>query len=302
MAKVAYSVTSGRISIENATQGLLSGNQNDFRFNESDNTIAGPNGESYSVGTITIANPNLLPESSTNWDFALTYYNDFGGKIGASFYHKRIENFTETYVTSAGDPLFDTLLDGLGLDADTYQFWTIQTSDNGIGTGKAWGYELEAGQDLRFIDMLGDYGRRIRFFVNYSHSERPDETTNRISSRPSASNLASGGVTYSGNRFSVNVRANWRDYVFNGDKATFTQPDGTRVGIGEFIPSTLKVDVSANYQLTPRTSLYLSARNILEEGNDKQRYDALGIYPAYARWDDYRDTGVQITFGVSGRF
>lgn len=303
VAKVAYSVTSGRISIENATQGLLSGNQNDFRFNESDTTIDGPNGQEYSTGTISIANPNLLPESSKNWDFALTYYNDYGGKIGGSVYYKKIENFTETYITTAGDPLFDTLLAGLGLDPDTYQFWEIRTAENGTGTGKAWGYELEAAQDLRFITALGEWGKRIRFFANYSHSERPDDgNTNRLSSRPSASNLASGGLAISGQRFSVNIRANWRDYVFNGDKATFVMSDGTRVGIGEFVPAALKVDVSANYQLTPKTSLYISARNILEEGNNKQRYDALGVYPAYARWDDYRDTGVQITFGVSGRF
>ena len=99
----------------------------------------------------------------------------------------------------------------------------------------------------------------------------------------------------------MNIRANWRDYVFNGNAASFTL-DGNSVSIGSFIPSTLKVDVSANYRISENTSIYVSARNILEEGNDRQRYDALGVYPEYAQWDDYRDTGVQITVGVTGKF
>jgi TonB-dependent receptor len=303
VAKVAYSVTSGRISIENSTQGILSGNQNDFRITESEDTIDDGNGNQLSSGTISIANPNLLPESSQNWDFGLTYYSDHGGKIGGSFYVKKVENFTETYITTFGDPLFNTILTSLGLDPDTYRFWDIRTAENGTGTGEAWGYELEAAQDLRFIRSLGDWGRRIRFFANYSNQRRPQsDTPNRLSARPSASKLASAGVTVSGNRFNVNVRANWRDDVFQGDAASFRLPDGTNVGIGSFVPATLRVDVTASYNLTEKTSIYVSARNILEEGNDKQRYDALGLYPAYARWDDYRDTGVQITMGVSGRF
>ncbi len=304
VARLSYSVTSGRISIENATMGVLSGNQNDFRITEDDELIDNGDGTFSSSGTISIANPNLLPESSQNWDVGLTYYTDFGGKIGASGYIKKIENFTEEFITTSGDPLFDTILSDLGLEPDSYRLWEIKTAENGTGTGEAWGYELEASQDLRFLEFLGDTGKRIRFFANYSHSERPESTSqpNRLSAQPTASNLASGGILYNGDRLSLTIRANWRDYVFNGDKVAFTHTDGTTVGIGEFVPATLKVDVSASYRITENTSVYVSARNVLEEGNDKQRYDALGIYPAYARWDDYRDTGVQITFGVNGRF
>ena len=293
VAKLAYSVTSGRIKIEDSTNGLLSGNQNDFKVTQAEDPTAIPR------GTISVANPNLLPESSQNWDFELAYYTDAGGKFSGSYYVKFIDNFTEKIVSFSGDPEFEATLLAAGFDPADYDGWELTTSVNGVGTGKASGLEFQASQDLRF---LGALGRRIQFFATYSHSEREETNTTRISSRPSASNLATGGVSYSGNRFSLNVRGAWRDYVFNGDKATFTMADGTRVGIGEFVPSALKIDVIANYQLTKRTSIYVSARNILEEGNDKQRYDALGLYPAYARWDDYRETGVQFTMGVKGTF
>lgn len=304
VVKGAYSVTSGRISIEDATRGVLSGNQNDFRITEDSDRLDNGDGTFSSTGVISIANPNLLPESSKNWDLGLSYYNDFGGKFGISGYLKQIENYTENYITTAGDPLFQTILGTLGLDYETYRHWEIRTSENGTGTGEAWGYELDARQDLRALSFLGDAGKRIQFFATYSHSERPVNVNNpnRLSSRPAASNLSTGGIAYNGDRFSLSVRAAWRDYVFNGDKFTFTDTNGDSISVGEFIPASLKVDVSASYRLTEKTSVYISARNVLEEGNDKQRYDALGIYPNYARWDDYRDTGVQITIGVNGKF
>lgn len=296
VAKLAYSIASGRIAIEDATRGLLSGNQNDFRINESEDQFAIPR------GTISVANPNLLPESSKNWDFELAYYTEFGGKFSASYYLKNIENFTQTFITLSGTPEFNAIANSLGLDPADYVDWQLTTTENGEGTAKVRGYELTASQDLRSLKFLGDLGRNIRFFASYSHSKRDETNTNRISSRPAASNLATGGVTFSTRRFSLNVKGTWRDYVFNGDKATFRLPDDTTVGIGEFIPSALRVDVSANYQLTNRASIYISARNVLEEGNDKKRYDSLGIYPRYAHMDDYRDTGVQITVGVKGTF
>lgn len=307
VARLSYSITSGRIKIEDEGNGLLSSNQNTFSFNEDETIGTDENGNDITKGSIKVANPNLLPESSHNWDGALTYYTNNGGKIGASVYLKNIKNYTDSIVYVDGVPEFTQMLDTLGLDYEAYKYWTITTTENGIGTGRQWGYELEASQDLRFLPFLGEFGKNIRIFANYSHSDRKETNTNKLTSRPSAANLASGGISFATKRFNLSVRANWRDYVFNGDKATFSMPnpnggDPISVGIGEFIPATLKVDVSASYQITKNTSIYMSARNILEEGNDKQRKDALGIYPAYARWDDYRDIGVQITFGVSGSF
>lgn len=296
VAKVAYSISSGRISIEDGTNGLLSGNQNQFRIDERTDPTSIPRGR------ITVANPNLLPESSTNWDFELSYYTDFGGKLSASYYLKNVKNFTESFTTFSGTPEFNTLMGSLNLDPAAYDNWEILTTENGIGTGKVTGTELSASQDLRFIRTLGDLGRRIRFFATYSNSKRSETNTTRISARPAATNLASGGVNLSANRFNLNVKGTWREDVFTGGAGNFTLTDGTVVQLGSYTPEALRIDVSASYQLTDRHSVYISARNVLSEGQDKQRYDALGLYPAYARWDDYRDTGVQITVGVNGRF
>ncbi len=139
-----------------------------------------------------MANPNLLPESSKNWDFELAYYTDFGGKFSASYYLKNIENFTQTFITPSGTPEFKRDRQFARSRSADYVDWEITTTENGIGTGKVWGYELSAAQDLRFVSFLGDLGRNIRFFASYSHSKREETNTDRISSRPAASDLASG--------------------------------------------------------------------------------------------------------------
>lgn len=294
VAKVAYSIASGRIPIEDATRGLLSGNQNDFNINENDDPAAIPR------GIISVANPNLLPESSKNWDFELSYYTDNGGKFSASYYLKSISNFADTFITTSGNPEFDALAESLGLDPADYKDWEIRTSENGIGTGKSDGYELQASQDFRF---LGAWGRNLRFFSSFSHKKRSETDTTRISARPSAANLATGGISFSNKRVNLTVRGTWTEDVFQGNAATFTLPDGvTKVNLGSFAPSALKIDVTGSYQISSRYSAYFSARNILSEGLDKKRYDALGLYPAYAQWDDYRDTGVQVTVGFRGTF
>ncbi len=296
VAKVAYSVASGRIAIEDSTRGLLSGNQNDFRVEEATDPNAFP------AGRITVANPNLLPESSQNWDFELAYYTDFGGKFSASYYLKNIKNFTETFTTLSGTPEFNAIMASLNLDPSAYQDWEILTSENGSGTGRVDGVEVSAAQDLRFIPALGDWGRRVRFFATYSYSDRKETNTTRISARPAASRLGSGGLNISSNRFNLNIKGTWREDVLKQTVGTFTLSDGRSVQLGSYTPEAFRVDVSASYQLTNRHSIYVSARNIFSEGQDTKRYDQAGIYPNYAYWDDYRDTGVQITMGVSGKF
>ena len=293
VGKVAYSRTFGRIPIEDTHRGLLSGNQNDFNINEAEDPTAIP------AGTIKVANPNLLPEIADNWDFALTYYTDRGGKLGASFYYKTIENFNDEIITFSSDPTFSETLTSLGLDPADYQDWQLTTSINGIGSAKVRGFEFEVFQDLRFIPWLGDYGRRVNFFATYSKSKRSETNTERISSRPAASQLATGGINVSLNRLTVNLKATWSDLKRTDAAGSFTI-GGVTYELGEYEPSNTKVDLYVNYQLSKRYSIYLTGRDIFKTGQVVERFDLAGIYPGYAHWDDQRHFGTQVTIGVKG--
>jgi TonB-dependent receptor len=295
VGKIAWSRSFGRIPIESATLGLLSGNQNDFNINQNEDPTAIP------AGTISVANPNLLPEVSDNWDFAVTYYTRNGGKLGASYYVKSVKNFSESIITTSGSQEFNDILDSIGLDPADYRDWRLVTSVNGTGTGKVSGFELEAFQDLRILRFLGDWGRKIDVFATYSRSHRSENNTTRISARPAASQLATAGLNFATNRFSVNLKGTWRDRTFKSAAGNFTI-NGATVQLGNFEPSTTKVDASLNWQFSKKYSFYVSGRNVLESGLRVDREDPLGIYPAYAHWSDQREFGVQVTMGIRGSF
>jgi len=295
VGKVAWSRSFGRIPLESGTVGLLTGGGGGISITEAESAGATPS------GVISIANPNLLPNISTNWDFALTYYTERGGKIGVSYYTKSIKNFEEQIVTTSSDPTFATVLDSLGLDASEYDGWNLNTAINGIGTGKVNGYEMEVFQDFRFIRSLGEWGKRINVFATYSKSKRSETNTTRISARPAASSLATGGINFSTNRVSLNVKATWRDLTFTQSAGNFTY-NGTVYQLGTYDPSVTKVDVNFNWQFSRRYGFFASARDVLNQGNRKERFDLGGIYPAYAHWDDIREFGVQVTLGIKGTF
>jgi iron complex outermembrane recepter protein len=294
VGKLAWSRTYGRVPIEDGNLGLLTSGNN-FQINEAESTSSFPR------GTITVANPNLIPEISDNWDFNLTYYTDRGGKIGGTFYTKNIKNFQEQVVISDGVPEFDLVVSSLGLDPADFIDWNVTTAINGVGTGKVKGFELEAFQDLRVIPWLGDWGRRTTVFATYTKSKRSESNTTRISARPSADQLATAGINLATNRFSVNLRATWQDTKFLSGQGTFVI-NGQTIQLGEYEPSVTKVDATVSYQITPKYAVYASGKNILESGLRRDRFDLAGVYPAYAHWADLREFGVMWTIGIRGSF
>lgn len=295
IGRVAWSRTFGRIPLEDSTRGILSGNQNDFNITEADDPTAIPR------GTISVANPNLKPEISNNWDFSVTYYTKRGGKLGASYYIKKISNFSDTLITTSTSPQFAAILESLGLDPADYQDWQLRSSVNGIGTGKVSGYELEFQQDLRVIPWLQDWGKHVNLFGTYSHNKRSESNTTRISARPAASQLATAGINLSVNRLSVSIKGTWRDLTYVSTAGSFTI-NGTTYDLGNYTPSQTKVDLNANYQLTKRFGLFLTGRDIFNTGARSDRHDLAGIYPAYAHWDDLREFGIEFTMGVKASF
>lgn len=294
VAKAAWSRTFGRISLEDGTAGLLSGN-GAYVINEAETAGAVP------AGTIAVANPSLKPWASSNWDFAVTWYTRTGGKVGASYYLKRVSNFQESVTITGSDPNFAGVLESLGLAAADYQDWNLTTSVNGVGTARTTGWEIDVSQDLHFIPLLGDWGRRFQTFLTYSRRNRSENGTTRLTARPSADGTASGGMQFAAGRFHALLKATWSDLKFESNAATVTY-NGASYVIGTYVPSLTKVDASLNWQLSPRYTLFASGRDVLNRGSRKERFDLAGLYPAYAHWDDLRRFGVQVTAGVRGSF
>jgi outer membrane receptor protein involved in Fe transport len=293
VAKLAYSRTFGRISLEDGTSGLLSGN-GAYVINEAD--VAGSN----PAGNISVANPNLKPWISDNWDAALYYYTPRGGKLGVSYFTKQIKNFQENVTITSSDSTFGEVLDAIGLNAADYSDWTLTTAENGIGTGKASGYEIDISQDFRFIPFLGKWGNRINSFATFSNKKRAQSNTTRLTARPSADRTASAGLQIAASRVSLLLKATWTDLKF--ESSSNVVYNGVTYPLGTYTPSVTKLDASFNWQFSKNYGFFASGRDILNQGNRKERFDPAGLYPAYAQWDDLREFGVQVTFGIKGSF
>jgi len=294
VAKLAWSRTFGKISLEDATRGLLSGN-GAFVINENETAGASP------AGNIAVANPNLQPWISNNWDLALYYYTRTGGKIGASYYEKTVSNFQDTLTITSTDPNFNSVLESIGLNAKDYQDWTLTTSVNGAGTAKTSGFEYDVSQDLRIVPFLGDWGRRINTFATYTSKRRSQTNTTLLTARPASDRTASAGVQFATGRISLLLKATWSDIKFDGSTTNVTY-NGATYQLGGYTPALTKVDASFNWQFSKKYGFFASGRDILNNGSRKERYDLTGLYPAYAQWDDLRHFGVQVTFGIKGSF
>lgn len=257
---------------------------------------------SFPAGTITISNPNLKPWSADNYDLSLSYYTDSGGSFSVDYYLKFIKNFWISNSVILDQSNYATVLDTVGLVPDPqYIDWQVNTSTNGVGTGRTNGYEFNAQQSL---GILGNWGKPFYVFADFTTSKVSQNQTDGALA-PTSKNYGSAGVSFSWKRVSLIVKATHQTknatqsftgsyYDSTGAKQTLT--------IYQYQPAVTRVDVNFNYQLTSKLSLFADARNVTNTKLTMQQYDQLGIWPAYAQNYDTRDFGVQIIFGIRGTF
>jgi outer membrane receptor protein involved in Fe transport len=304
--KAAWSRSFGLPKLEDTTQGILSGN-NSFTINEN---IPVPSDGT--KGTISVANPGLMPRISNNWDFQVSYYTDNGGKISVSYYTKTVTNDIITLGTYSGTPTFDEVLPALGLDPDEYDNWRLNTSSNSSNKQKTDGYEIEVTQDFRFF---GNWGKHFQAFATYSHKSLgdppvvlpytiPSPTGVPITINPtqgtikmSANEFAGAGLQFSNKRFSAAVRATYRNQ--NEKERTSL---GNNNYLRKFEPEETRVDLNATYRITDKYSFFVSVRDAFNATREEETKDDLAIYPDYAQITDQREFGVSVYMGVSGRF
>lgn len=307
--KAAVSRSLKQPSLENAANGLLSGNG---AFVITENTTIPADG---TLGTIAVANPNLLPEISLNYDFQVSYYTDSGGSLSVSYYQKHITNQVENNSSYSNDPIFAEVVSALGLDPASYENFRLNTSYNGQGTQKTDGWEFEVRQDFGF---LGAYGKRFSAFASYAFNSLGDPaapvpytittptgsvvtltpTVQTITRR--ANKFGGAGLQYSGRKLSVQLRGTYR----NENEVSRTTLTGVYAGnfLRRYQPEATTVDVNVNYVLSKRYSLFLSGRDVLNGDREEIFKDDMGLYPTYAATASYRKFGTTWSFGINGKF
>jgi len=233
-------------------------------------------------GRITVRNTGLRPWTGDNYDFSAEYYTDQGGLFSAGVFRKEITDFFGEAVrlAAAGD------LAELDLDP-RYVGWQITTQYNLPGKARVTGVEFNLRHSLR---PLGAWGRHVQAFVN--------GTKLRLEGSQDADFF--GFIPESAN-WGFNVRWKRITTVLNWNYRG-KQKRGQMVNVNgyEYITRRVTLDTSAEYQLTPRLSLYGNAQNIFNEPETLHRYGP--ETPHYAKHHRETKHGVQITVGVKGVF
>lgn len=305
--KIAYSRSFKLPDLENSTQGLVSGN-NSFVVNE-----AVPVAADGTRGTISVANPQIKPETSQNWDFEISYRLGESGQISLAGYHKSVTNQVVTFSSFDDSPVFHTVLPILGLDPADYEDWRLTTSSNSKSKQATKGLEFQVIHDLSF---LGRWGRNFQGFVTFSAKElakpaaaEPVTLTspngNPVTFTPSvktitltANRFGGAGLQYIGRRFYAQLRATYRnDNELSGQ---IVLADGNV--IRRIAPAETRVDLNLNYILSKRYNLFLSGKDILYSERKIEWHDDKGILPSYAQVIDWREFGVTWTVGLNARF
>jgi iron complex outermembrane receptor protein len=320
VARLAFSKTFGQISLEDATYGLISGNG---AFSIAEETDAAGNSLDGSRGTITVANPNLKPWESTNWDYGLSYYTKNGGKISLSYYTKAVTNFQQDYLIyrNASPNTFNAVLDSLGIspsDYNNWDGWRLKTTTNSDGTQRTSGYEAEANQNFGF---LGPWGKRFTVFASYTRKHlgepatpQPVTVTNpvtgvvseiaikRSSIAKSADRFAAGGINFSYNRFAVTMKMTYRNRNEFSRTDITTSSGGNTNFLRRFQDPEVRMDLSMSYQITSKYSLFLYGRDITNKGREEHFRDDLGLYTDYASIASRKEFGISCTAGIKGSF
>ena len=238
---------------------------------------AGETATGAGLGTITARNPSLKPWSADNFDLTLEYYTRAGGVFSAGVFRKDIANFFGTTVEIATAER----LAEMGLSPD-YVGYQINTSVNTTQSARISGIELSARQ--RVFPWLSVYANAS---VNRTEGGRAADFSG-----------------YQRKRFNAGFQSNWRAFSFMGNFNYVGEVRGGSSGLAAgaytYTLPRARVDLSGEYRLSRRTSLYVAANNVF---NDPV---ATAIYgpatPEYARYVSQLKAGAQVQFGVKGTF
>jgi TonB-dependent receptor len=233
---------------------------------------------------LTVNNPGLKPQTSTNWDATLEYYFEPVGSLTVGWFHKEIKDF----IIANQD--VRTITGGLdnGYDGE-YEGWTERTSLNG-GTAVAQGWEFAYSQQFTFLPGVL---KGLAASFNYTWIDTHGlYTGSRYLTRNEVAGFiphaANASLTWRYGKFNTRVL-----YNFTGEHITAF--NATNAALSQFRLSAKTLNLGFGYQARPALGFTLDVANAL---NEPQQF-----YIGYKdRMRRQIINFVTITAGVNGRF
>jgi TonB-dependent receptor len=274
VARFAYAQTFGRPDYSNIIPNT------DIDENDLD-----PN----AIGTITVRNTALRPWVADNYDLSLEYYFDKGGFVSIGGFQKDIKDF---WKRKAGT-LDQALADELGLES-RYVGWQVDTTIN-EGTSMVNGAEFSIVRPLNF-EFLPEFTRSFQVRMNGTLLHLTGNEASAFQGFISKSGNFS--VSYNKRPWVVNVNVNYRGTQRNAIQTGAQY--GATTGFYEYYRARYNIDLSAEYKLNKKLAFFVGARNILNEPQVLERYNADSTW--YSRVFRHEEFGINFTAGVKGTF
>jgi len=234
--------------------------------------------------TLTINNPSLRPQMSTNWDATLDYYFEPVGNFSIGWFHKKIKDYIVGGVQSGTV----TSGDDNGYNGE-YAGYTILTSAN-AGTAFVQGWELSYQQQFTFLPgLLKGFALSANYTTLDTHGDFGG-TANLSTGQVAGFIPRTGNLSLSWRYRAFNTRLLYNytsDYISSYTAAT--------VGRNLYRFKREIVNWGFGYQLSPRLSLSLDISNLFNEPVVQYR----GIKDQMERTLIH---GTTINVGVTGRF
>lgn len=215
-----------------------------------------------STGSLSIPNPNIQPYKVTNLDLTGEWYLPSSGVLSASLFQKKVDGFISRGAVGFLNalPNANQIAEEYGISTADQSRYNVTFAQNGAGS-TVRGLELSYAQGLSFLPKPF---HTMNLQLNFTKVNVSGETFSvRLAQLQGATTK------------SANAILGWRVGKFNFlTTVNYTGEVETAFGANPNAPSTFneavtKADITVNYALHRRATVYLQVRNIFGEGRSE---------------------------------
>lgn len=248
--------------------------------------ITDPNVSTSTNKTITVVDGDLKPWTSDNFDAAIEVYGIKGATAAVGVFQKNISNFFSTDES----PVTPAELEEFGLPSSFTDYSVIRKTNAGNATMR--GLEISYRQDLDFIPLIG---RNLKAFANMTTQSLSG--TNPEDFEEFSPHNFNVGISYGHRRFVAKVNMTHNGLV---RRSTSAASATQTTNAFNWRDSANRWDLSLEFRLTKRFSVYYAGRNLTAEPVRLQSGSTATL--GYLRPANYQFVAANHTLGIKGTF
>jgi TonB-dependent receptor len=250
-----------------------------------------------SFGSLSIPNPDIQPYKVTNLDLTGEWYLSSSGVISGSVFQKKVDGFISRGAVGVLDtlPFGPAIAEEYGISPADMNRYNVTLARNGEGS-TVRGIELSYSQGLSFLPKPFN---TMNVQANFTRVWISGETFSvKLAQLQGATTKSANFILgWRLGRFNVLTTVNYTGDVETAFGANLT-------AASTFTEAVTKTDITLNYTVNSRATVYLQVRNIFGEGRSEyQTPSDPALFRSFRVPSRYSEYGDPIFYlGVRGRF